>query len=319
MGIIEIRNVTKTYRTGFWGKKRLALKDLSLEIEDGEAFGFLGPNGAGKTTTLKILLGIVQPDSGSATILGKPIKDVSTKSRIGFLPEQPYFYDYLTGKELLEFYAGFFGLSRSERRKRIACLLEAVSLIGSEGIALKKYSKGMLQRIGIAQALINDPDVIFLDEPLSGLDPLGRKEIRDIVLRLKDEGKTIFFCSHFLPDVEMICDRVAILNKGILVAVNNLNELLLEDSEMADIIFKGVSEEGIEEIRRVAIKWLEHENRFQVTLCGEENIMSAIRLIDRYGGRVISVVPQRRGLEELFVKQMQGTKERSDEMACCGI
>ena len=309
MSIIEIKNITKTYRTGFWGKKKLALKDLSLEIEKGETFGYLGPNGAGKTTTLKILLGIVRPDSGCASILGQPIKDVSIKSQIGFLPEQPYFYDYLTGKELLEFYAGFFGLSRSKRKKRIADLLEAVSLSGAEGMALKKYSKGMLQRIGIAQALINDPEIIFLDEPLSGLDPLGRKEIRDIVLKLKDEGKTIFFCSHVLPDVEMICDRVAILNKGRLITVRHLDELLLEDIERVDIEFKGISEEGIEKIRGEAIRWLEQENRAQITLDGEEKMMAAIRLIDRYGGKVLSVVPHRRSLEEIFVRKL-GLDER---------
>lgn len=304
MSIIEINELTKTYRTGFWGKKKRALEKLSLTVETGETFGYLGPNGAGKTTTLKIMLGLVRPDSGCATILGRPIEDVSIKSKIGFLPEQPYFYDYLTGKELLEFYANFFGFSRSQRKRRIADLLEIVSLSGSESVALRKYSKGMLQRIGIAQALINDPEIIFLDEPLSGLDPLGRKEIKDVILQLKEGGKTIFFSSHVLPDIEMICDRVAILNRGHLAAVGELDDLLLEKAQRVDIEFKGISKQGMETIRAEAIKCIEQEHRVRITINGEERVMDIIKLIDLYGGTLISVVPQRRSLEEIFLSKL---------------
>lgn len=282
----------------------MALEKLNLVVEQGETFGYLGPNGAGKTTTLKILLGIIQPDSGYATILDHPIDDVSLKSKIGFLPEQPYFYDYLTGKELLEFYAHFFSLGRSERKRRIADLLEMVSLIGAEKMALRKYSKGMLQRIGIAQALINDPEIIFLDEPLSGLDPLGRKEVRDIVLRLKGEGKTIFFCSHILPDVEMICDRIGILNKGRLIAVGNLDELLQLEAKGIEIEFSGVSEEGMKRIKKEAVRYLEQAQRKQITLDEENKVMSTIKLIDQYGGKVLNVIPHRRSLEEIFVSSL---------------
>jgi len=310
MSIIRIKGFTKTYRTGFWRRKKRALEDLNLTVEQGETFGYLGPNGAGKTTTLKILLGIIQPDSGHATILDKPIEDVFLKSQIGFLPEQPYFYDYLTGKELLEFYAHFFGLSRFERKKRIADLLEMVSLVGAEKMALRKYSKGMLQRIGIAQALINDPKVLFLDEPLSGLDPLGRKEVKDIILRLKGEGKTIFFCSHILPDVEIICDRIGILNKGRLVAVGNLDELLQLEAKGIEIEFNGVSEEGMKKIRKEATRYLEQAHRVQITLNKEDKVMAILRLIDQNGGKVLNVIPHRRSLEEIFVSKLGLEREK---------
>ncbi len=304
MSVIDIKGLTKSYRVGFWGKRKTALEKLTLEIEQGETFGYLGPNGAGKTTTLKILLSLVRPDAGSVTILGKPIDDISIKYKIGFLPEQPYFYDYLTGKELLGFYACFFGLSRSQRKKRVAELLEMVSLSGAEGIALRKYSKGMLQRIGIAQTLINDPEIIFLDEPLSGLDPVGRKEIKDIILRLKENGKTIFFCSHVLPDVEMLCSRVGILNKGRLVAVGSLDSLLIEEAKMVDIEFKGLSQEGIMLIKSKAVISVEQDYRVRITLDGEDKVMDIIRLIDLHGGMVVNVTPHRRNLEDIFVHKL---------------
>ena len=304
MSIIKTDGLTKSYRTGFWGKKKRALEGLTLEVEKGETFGYLGPNGAGKTTTLKILLGLIQPDSGDARIFGLPLNNVSFKSRIGFLPEQPYFYDYLTGKELLEFYAHFFCLDRSKKKKRIAELFEMVSLKGSEGLALRKYSKGMLQRIGIAQALINDPEVIFMDEPLSGLDPLGRKEVKDIILRLKGEGKTIFFCSHILPDVEMICERIAILNKGRLEAVGSLDKLLRIEAKGVDIEFLGVPQEGMKKIKKEAVRYLEQPHRSQITIDKEDRVMEILRLIDQYDGRIISVIPHRRSLEEIFVSKL---------------
>jgi len=304
LSIIKTDGLTKSYRTGFWGRKKRALEGLTLEVEKGETFGYLGPNGAGKTTTLKILLGLIQPDSGNASIFGLPVDNVSFKSSIGFLPEQPYFYDYLTGKELLEFYAHFFGLDRSEKKKRIAELFEMVSLKGSEGLALRKYSKGMLQRIGIAQALINDPEVIFMDEPLSGLDPLGRKEIKDIILRLKGEGKTIFFCSHVLPDVEMICERIAILNKGRLVAVGSLDKLLRIEAKGVDIEFLGVPQEGMKKIKKEAVRCLEQPHRAQITIDKEDRVMDILRLIDQYDGKIISVIPHRRSLEEIFVSKL---------------
>lgn len=304
MGIIKIEGLTKIYRVGFWRKKKIGLNSLNLEVEKGESFGYLGPNGAGKTTTLKIILGLIRPTNGSVTILDKPIDDVSLKHHIGFLPEQPYFYDYLTGGELLEFYAHFFGLSRSERTKRIGMLLDMVSLTGSEGIALRKYSKGMLQRIGIAQALINDPDIVFLDEPLSGLDPIGRKEVRDIISVLKEGKKTIFFSSHVLPDVEMICDRIAILNKGHLVAVGAIDNLLLVKANRIDIEFMGGTVEGKDKIRDKVVKWVEQDQRTRITIEGEDKVMEFINMINTSGGVILSVMPHRKSLEELFVEKL---------------
>lgn len=227
--VVQTQGLAKAYRTGFWLNQRVtSLKDCSLTIYQGETFGLLGPNGAGKTTLLKILLGIIRPTAGTATLLGHPLGDSAVKQRIGYLPENAYFYDFLTGWEFLQYTAGLFGLSKAAQQRRIVELLDLVGL--SQAAAKKKqlrqYSKGMLQRVGMAQALINDPDVVFLDEPMSGLDPTGRFQVREIILALKGEGKTIFFNSHILSDVEVICDRIAMLDQGELIALGNLDELL---------------------------------------------------------------------------------------------
>ncbi|MGF1458904.1 MAG: ABC transporter ATP-binding protein [Leptolyngbyaceae cyanobacterium] len=226
---VQTYNLTKTYRTGFWLNQLVTpLKRCSLSVAAGETFGLLGPNGAGKTTLLKLLLGIIRPTEGRATLLGKPVGDRPTKHRVGYLPENPYFYDYLTGKEVLQYTAGLFGLSAQQQQQRIALLLDMVGLDPRviHRKPLKKYSKGMLQRIGLAQALINDPEVVFLDEPMSGLDPTGRFRVREVIMTLKAAGKTIFFNSHVLSDVETICDRVAILNQGELLCAGTLDDLL---------------------------------------------------------------------------------------------
>lgn len=227
--VIETYDLGKTYRTGFWLNQRItSLQGCSLAIRQGETFGLLGPNGAGKTTLLKTLLGIIRPTAGTARLLGHPVGDRAIKQRVGYLPENPYFYDFLTGWEFLQYTAGLFGLSAAARQRRIVELLDLVGLpqVAAKKKQLRQYSKGMLQRIGIAQALINDPDLVFLDEPMSGLDPTGRFQVREIILALKREGKTIFFNSHILSDVEVICDRIAILDQGELICVGNLDELL---------------------------------------------------------------------------------------------
>jgi ABC-2 type transport system ATP-binding protein len=227
--VVQTASLSKIYRTGFWLNQKIeSLKNCTLTVFQGETFGLLGPNGAGKTTLLKTLLGIVRPTSGRAFLLDHPVGDRTVKHRIGYLPENPYFYDYLTGWEYLEFTAGLFQLSRTIRQKRIPELLELVGLAQSAARKkqLRQYSKGMLQRIGVAQALINDPEVVFLDEPMSGLDPMGRYQIREIILSLKAQGKTIFFNSHVLSDVEAICDRIAILAQGDLICIGALDELL---------------------------------------------------------------------------------------------
>src|SRR5215208_2899713 len=226
MDAIKTTGLTKHYQVGFWRPRPyIALDNLSLSVATGEVFGFLGPNGAGKTTTLKLLMQLIFPTSGHAEILGRPVGAVDVRRRIGYLPENPYFYDHLTAEELLSYFGGLFGLSPADRRRRAAALLDEVGIESERRLQLRKFSKGMLQRVGIAQALINDPDVVFLDEPMSGLDPLGRREIRELILRLRDRGCTVFFSSHVLSDAEALCSRVAILARGRLVASGRLTEM----------------------------------------------------------------------------------------------
>ena len=224
---IETIELTKDYAVGFWRKRpRRALDHLSLQVEAGEVFGFLGPNGAGKTTTLKLLMQLVFPTSGEARILGRPPGDLTAKRRLGYLPENPYFYDYLTAEELLVYFAGLLGLHAADRRRRVSQLLDQVGLGTERKLQLRKFSKGMLQRVGIAQALLNEPDLVILDEPMSGLDPLGRRDVRKLILELRDRGCTVFFSSHVLSDAEALCSRVAILAKGRLVASGRLSDML---------------------------------------------------------------------------------------------
>src|SRR5262252_7062719 len=242
MAAIEILGLEKTYMVGFWHKRpKRALEPLSLTVEEGEIFGFLGPNGAGKTTTLKMLMGLVFPTSGTARILGKEWTDPAVKAQIGYLPEQPYFYDYLTAEELLHYFAAIFGYAPAERRTRAAALLDEVGIGAERRLPLRKFSKGMLQRVGIAQALINEPEVVFLDEPMSGLDPLGRREIRQLILRLRDRGCTVFFSSHVLADAETLCSRVAVMANGRLSATGRLTEMLEFQVRGWDLVASGVS------------------------------------------------------------------------------
>src|ERR1700729_3008697 len=236
---IEIERLTKDYPVGFWRKKmRRSLDHLSLQVEEGESFGFLGPNGAGKTTTMKLLMGLIFPTSGSARVRGRSISDVGMHREIGYMPEQPYFYDYLPARELLYYFARFFGYGRVEREERIRKFLERVGLAGSADVQLRKFSKGMLQRVGIAQAILHDPQVIFLDEPMSGLDPVGRREVRDIILELKKQGRTVFFSTHILSDAEMLCDRVAVLAGGKLQGVGAPRDIVAMKAHAMEILFE---------------------------------------------------------------------------------
>src|SRR6202165_1194723 len=225
--VVEIENLVKDYEVGFWRKRKVrALEGLSLSVNEGEIFGFLGANGAGKTTTLKLLMRLIFPTAGRAQILGHDIADVSMHARIGYLPENPYFYDYLTAREFMDYCGEIFGLSKKERRQSAAALLGRVNLDETKwDTQLRKFSKGMLQRVGLAQALVNDPEVVFLDEPMSGLDPVGRRQVRDLIASLRHEGKTVFMCSHILSDIEVLCDRVAILRGGRLAHLGYLDEL----------------------------------------------------------------------------------------------
>ncbi|HJT52369.1 MAG TPA: ABC transporter ATP-binding protein [Candidatus Angelobacter sp.] len=301
MHAIEIDNLTKSYPVGFWKKQfRPALKGLSLSVERGETFGFIGPNGAGKTTTLKLLMGIIFPTAGSAHILGKDIADAEIKKKIGFLPEQPYFYDYLNPSELLDYYASLSGVSATERKKRIPELLERVGLADSARKQLRKFSKGMLQRVGIAQAIIHDPEVIFLDEPMSGLDPIGRHEIREMIQGLKDAGKTIFFSTHILSDVEALCDRVAVVHKGELRGIGVMNELRSSTGGKTEVIWEGSG--SVPRVTQLLMESHVTGDLVRATVASE-NLDTLLARLREYQGRLISVTPLHGTLEQYFLSR----------------
>ncbi|NEO97948.1 MAG: ABC transporter ATP-binding protein [Symploca sp. SIO2E9] len=302
MPVVQTSQMSKFYRTGFWLNQKIeSLKNCSLKVFKGETFGLLGPNGAGKTTLLKLLLGIVRPTSGSGLLLGKPLGERSVKERIGYLPENAYFYDYLSGWEFLQLTAGLFQIPAKVQRQRLPQLLELVGLSKStaQKKQLRKYSKGMLQRIGMAQALINDPEVVFLDEPMSGLDPIGRYQIREIILSLKAQGKTIFFNSHVLSDVEKICDRIAILAEGELIFIGSLDELL-GNSVTYHVKGKG----GDLNILKRWVKELVFEDDFWFgQLQGEpQDFLASLRLME---AQLISMNLASSSLEEFFIEQLQ--------------
>ena len=304
MPVIEITNLTKDYEVGFWRKRKVrALDGLSLSVDHGQIFGFLGANGAGKTTTLKLLMRLIFPTTGSARILGHDIGDVSMHQRIGYLPENPYFYDYLTAREFLEYCAEIFGLRAAERKKRAANLLARVRLDEKRwDTQLRKFSKGMLQRVGLAQSLVNDPEIVFLDEPMSGLDPVGRREVRDLIASLRDEGKTVFMCSHILSDIEVLCDRVAILKKGKLAQVGYLDELrqTTESPNRMELIATGTDADQLKpHLPETEISPTPRGLRIEIASENEiERVLAALR---KAGGKIVSVQPIKQSLEELFL------------------
>src|SRR3954469_11652905 len=251
MPALATYDLTKEYALGFWRKRPyLALDRLTLAVEPGEVFGFLGPNGAGKTTTLKLLMRLVFPTAGRAELLGQPLGDLSVRRRIGYLPEHPYFYDYLNAEELLAYFAGLFGYRGGERRQRVDRLLDEVGIGAERRLQLRKFSKGMLQRVGIAQAVVNDPEVVFLDEPMSGLDPLGRREIRELILRLRGRGCTVFFSSHVLADAEALCSRVAVMANGRLSGTGKLSDLVAFEVRGWELVISGLSEDALDQAKR---------------------------------------------------------------------
>src|ERR1700680_5023431 len=303
MAAIEILGLEKTYMVGFWRKRpRRALHPLHLTVEDGEIFGFLGPNGAGKTTTLKLLMGLVFPTSGSARILGREWTDPQVKAQIGFLPEQPYFYDHLTADELLNYYGQLSGVPGNERSRRVATTLQRVGLPDVQGVQLRKFSKGMLQRVGIAQAILHDPKLVFFDEPMSGLDPMGRREVRDLMEELKHQGKTVFFSTHILSDAEALCDRVAIIHKGELCGVGRVEDLTSSVQGKVEIIWQGTEIPA-------SIKTLGgecHATADRVRVVIDENQQDAvIDVLRRERQRLIAVIPVRTSLEAYFVEKLR--------------
>ena len=309
--VVEIENLSKDYEVGFWKKKKVrALDGLNLQVEAGQIFGFLGGNGAGKTTTIKILMSLMYPSTGTARILGSDISDVKMHSRIGYCPENPYFYDYLKARELMNYFGELFGLDAAQRNRKTEELLTKVGLDEKDwNKQLRKFSKGMLQRVGLAQSLINEPEIVFLDEPMSGLDPIGRREIRELIAELRENGTTVFMSTHILSDIEALCDNVAILRGGKLAATGNLNELLTNSGEtqIYEITVKGVTAEVLRsEIAGIAGATVSAKpNGATIEITDEKDIDKLLPIIRNEGGSLISIQPVRQSLEELFVKESE--------------
>lgn len=303
MAAIEILGLEKTYHVGFWRKRpKVALRPLNLTVEDGEIFGFLGPNGAGKTTTLKLLMGLVFPTGGSARILGREWTDPEVKAQIGFLPEQPYFYDHLTAHELLNYYAQLSGVAAKERGRRVDATLQRVGLPEVKGVQLRKFSKGMLQRIGIAQAILHDPKLVFFDEPMSGLDPMGRREVRDLMEQLKREGKTVFFSTHILSDAEALCDHVAIIHKGELRGVGAVEDLTSSVEGKVELIWQGSQVPA--SMKALGAECHVSGDTVRAVI-DESRQDAAIDTLRRERLHLISLTPVRTSLETYFIEKLR--------------
>jgi len=303
---IRTRELSKDYLVGFWRPRPYrALDRLSIDVAPGDVFGFLGPNGAGKTTTLKLLMQLVFPTSGEAEILGRPLGDVSIRRRIGYLPENPYFYDHLTAEELLDYYGRLFGQSAADRRQRVGKTLDRLGIGAERRLPLRKFSKGMLQRVGLAQALLNDPEVVFLDEPMSGLDPLGRRDVRALILELRDQGRTIFFSSHILSDAEALCTRVAIVAKGRLAASGTLTDLKEFAIQGWELVMAGVPPEALERVRARARRVVTiGGDRYAIDLPPDGRPEELLRELAAAGATPVSLNPLRETLEDVFVRRV---------------
>ena len=310
---IRTEGLTKQYSVGFWrSRPYVALDSLNLEVARGEVFGFLGPNGAGKTTTLKLLMQLIFPTSGQAWILDRPAGDVAMRRRIGYLPENPSFYDNVTAEELLAYFASLFGYRGAERTARVAALLDDVGLGAERRMQLRKYSKGMIQRVGLAQALINDPEVVFLDEPMSGLDPIGRRHVRDMILRLRDRGATVFFSSHILADAESICSRVGIVAGGRLVAAGTLAEMVPFHIKGWDLVVANVSADARAAFTaRGGVATMISDGRYHVVLPAALSAEEAVAMIRAVQAELVSLNPLRDTLEDFFLARVQQSAPRS--------
>ncbi len=303
---IDVEELTKDYKVGFWRPRPYrALDRLTLQVQPGEVFGFLGPNGAGKTTTLKLLMQLVFPTAGRASILGRPVGDLAVRQRIGYLPENPYFYDNLTAEELLEYFASLFGYSRFDCQARASRLLDEVGLGAERRMQLRKYSKGMVQRVGIAQSLLNDPEVLFLDEPMSGLDPLGRRDIRELILRLRERGTTIFFSSHILSDAETLCSRVAIVAGGRLATVGNLRDMSGFEVRGWEVVMTDVASAVLATLASRGVKATTvADGRYTFDLPKDASAEAFVAEMHAGGARLVSVAPVHTTLEDIFVQQV---------------
>jgi ABC-2 type transport system ATP-binding protein len=307
---IDVRDLRKTYRTPFARKKVEALRGVTFTVERGTIYGFVGPNGAGKTTTIRTLMGLIRPSGGSATILGHPIPSRAARFKLGFLPESPYFYDYLTVGELLDLAGRLFGVPHADRKKRADELIDRVGLGRARGQSLKKFSKGMLQRAGLAQALMNDPELVVLDEPMSGLDPIGRKEVRDLILELRDKGKTVFFSSHILTDIEAIADHVAIVARGQLTAQGTPAQLIERASLGTDVTIRIAGD--VDDLTQGATRVRRTGDELSLTLAPDADVDAWLARVRDKGGKVISVAPRHETLEDLFLRRIASADETAD-------
>jgi ABC-2 type transport system ATP-binding protein len=311
---IEIENLSKEYPYGFLHlKKKRSLEDLSMQVQRGEVFGFLGPNGAGKSTTIKLLMRLIFPTSGTARILSKSIEDVSMHQNIGYLPEQPYFYDYLTAAELLDYFARIHGLKASERSERVERMLKKVGLDTARKIQLRKYSKGMLQRAGLAQAILHDPEVVVLDEPMSGLDPLGRREVRDIILELKKDGRTVLFSTHILSDAEMLCDRVGVIVGGKLRGVGTPGEMVGIQVQGMEILFEWHGTQAFPLLEKAA----KIGERYRVQL-PESEVYRVLDELKAAGARILSVAQVKPTLEDFFMNLVDADRAQANAIEVSG-
>ncbi len=319
MPVIEALNLTKDYALGFWRKRpRRVLEDVSLAVESGEVFGLLGPNGAGKSTTLKLILRLIFPTAGAVKLFGSDWSDADLRRRVGFLPENPSFYDNLTAEEFLNYVGSLFGLAASERRRRAAMLLEQVGLAEVADIPVRRYSKGMVQRLGIAQALVNNPDLVILDEPMSGLDPLGRREVRDLILELKAAKKTVVFSTHILPDAETLCDRVAILHRGRLRGLGELGSLLAMGAASTEIVLENPQTSMLALLAAENIPAVRTGDRVLLSVEEEADVAKVLENAVRERVKVISVTPVRMTLEDYFMEKVEKGKpvrEKFDRQA----
>ncbi len=311
---IEIENLTKEYPFGFLHlKKKTSLEGLNMQVETGEVFGFIGPNGAGKSTTIKLLMRLIFPTAGSARILGKPISDVEMHREIGYLPEQPYFYDYLTAAEVLDYFARFHGLTAADRKDRVELMLKKVGLETARKIQLRKYSKGMLQRVGLAQAILHDPKVVILDEPMSGLDPVGRREVRDIILELKKDGKTVMFSTHILSDAEMLCDRVGVIVGGKLRGVGAPGTLVDMKTQGMEILFEMAGTSNAPLLSKATRTGERY--RLQVA---EAELYAAVEQLRGAGARILSVSQVKATLEEFFLNLVEAGRAQASAVEVSG-
>ena len=303
--VIALSGLAKSFHGHLGIGRTVAVAGLDLAVRPGEIFGLLGPNGAGKTTTLKMMLGLLRPDAGTVRLFGLPPTDLAARKRLGFLPENPYFYDYLTPVEFLDLYGRLHGIEAPERKHRIAAALAKVGLAGRESTQLRKFSKGMVQRLGLAQAIQHDPELVILDEPMSGLDPVGRREVRDLILSLRAAGRTVFFSSHILQDAEMLCDRVAIVFKGRLVASGHLDDLVPREARWIELSFRGAAPSGIDgEVR---------QNPDGTALAKLPDVAALTRALNALAGakaEILSVWPRRETLEDLFLREIESARER---------